>query len=377
MSAPLSGDALSARFPRVAVVHEWLTIPGGSEKVVLAILKLLPHAELYTSVYDPEPWPPAITTRPVHTSFLDRVPGAHRHYTRLVPLMDLAMRSFDLSGYDLVVSSNHASAKNVRTPSGAPHICYCHTPMRYAWDGSFLEGERLGPIARSLAPAGTAWLRWVDRARAQSPDVLIANSTHVAARIRECWNRDSTVIHPPVDVERFLQVPRNPADAYLLFGRLVPYKRADIAISACERLGRTLVVAGDGRDLGRLRSMASSRIEFLGHIPDAEVPALFSRARALLFPGVEDFGLVPVEAQAAGVPVIAAGAGGVMDSIVDGETGVLYDPPTVDGLCAAIERFESLAVDEQVIRHNAIRFAPGRFTSEFMALLAEVGSSTG
>lgn len=371
-TSTLAAD-LSDRFPRAAVIHDWLTIPGGSEQVVLAILDLLPGAELYTSVYDPVPWPPAITTRPVHPSFLDRLPGARRHYTRLVPLMDLAMRSFDLRGYDLVVSSNHASAKNVRTPTGAAHVCYCHTPMRYAWDAAFLKGERLGPVARAVSPTGTAWLRWIDRRRAQGPDTIVAGSTFVAERIRANWRRDSRVIHPPVDLRRLSSVPRDPSDAYLFFGRMVPYKRADQAIAACARLGRRLIVAGAGRDLERVRALAGSaaEVEFVGYVPDERLPELFSRARALLFPGVEDFGIVPVEAQAAGVPVIANATGGARDTVIDGETGVLYAPGTVEGLCDAIERFEALALDEAAIRRGALRFSPERFATAFAEVLLE------
>jgi glycosyltransferase involved in cell wall biosynthesis len=367
-----SVDALRARFPRVAIVHEWLTIPGGSEKVVQAILELVPHAELFTSVYDAAPWPPIITSRPVHASFLNRVPGATEHYTRLLPFMDLAFRAFDLSGFDLVISSNHASAKNVRTPPGVPHVCYCHTPMRYAWDPSLLEDEALGPIARRIAPVGTAWLRRVDRKRAAGPDVFVANSRFVAARIRDAYGRESEVIHPPVDIEEMLHTARDPHDAYLVFGRVVPYKRVGVAVEACERLGRRLLVAGEGRDLERVRELAGVHTEFLGHVPDEDVPRLFAQARALLFPGLEDFGMVPVEAQAAGLPVIAFGEGGVNDSVIDGETGALYRPGTVDGLADGILRFESLNLDEQATRTNALRFAPDRFASEFARLLLDL-----
>jgi len=357
------------RFRRVAVTHEWLTIPGGSEKVVYAILELLPQAELFTSVYDPAPWPAVITSRPVHASLLDRLPGASRRYTHLLPLMDAAFRSFDLSSFDLVISSNHACAKNVRTPAGALHVCYCHTPMRYAWDPGFLEGEALGPVMRRLAPIATAWLRRVDRDRAAGPDVFVANSTFVAARIEQAYGRSSHVIHPPVEVAGLLEAERDPADAYLVFGRLVPYKRTDVAIRACERLGRKLVVAGAGRDLDRLRRLAPAGTEFVGHVPDHELPRLFSRSRALLFPGLEDFGIVPVEAQAAGLPVIAYGAGGVRDSVLDGRTGVLYPDGSVDGMCAAIERFEALSFDDRELRANATRFAPERFAAAFSQLL--------
>ncbi|MGO9899354.1 MAG: glycosyltransferase [Solirubrobacteraceae bacterium] len=364
--------ALTERFPRVAVVHEWLTIPGGSEKVVCAILDLLPQAELFTSIYDPAPWPESITNRPVHTSILDRLPGARSHYTYFLPLMDAAFRRFDLSSFDLVISSNHACAKNVRTAPGALHVCYCHTPMRYAWDPTFFQGEAIGPWARRLLPIVTAWLRRVDRKRASGPDVYVANSTFVAGRIREAYGRSSHVIHPPVDLTGMLAVERDPGDAYLVFGRLVPYKRADIAVQACERLRRRLIVAGDGRDMSRIRRLSSGSTEFVGHVPDDEVPKLFSRARALLFPGLEDFGIVPVEAQAAGLPVIAYGAGGARDSVLDGRTGVLYEPGTIDGLCDAIQKFESLSFNEQELRSNALRFAPDRFAIAFERLLTSL-----
>jgi glycosyltransferase involved in cell wall biosynthesis len=360
---------IADRFRRVAVIHEWLTIPGGSEKVVAAILELLPQAELFTSIYDPAPWPEVITGRPVHASFLNRIPGASRRYTHLLPLMDAAFRSFDLSGFDLVISSNHACAKNVRTPAGALHVCYCHTPMRYAWDPGFLAGEALGPVTRRIAPIATAWLRHVDRRRAAQPDVFVANSTFVAARIEHAYGRSSHVIHPPVEVEALLGVERDPGDAYLVFGRLVPYKRADVAIQACARLGRKLIVAGTGRDLDRLRGLASSGTQFIGHVPDDDLPELFSRARALLFGGLEDFGIVPVEAQAAGLPVIAYDAGGVRDSVIDGRTGVLYPDDSVDAMCAAIERFETLTLDDGDLRANATRFAPDRFAAAFSQLL--------
>ena len=329
----------------------------------------MPHAELFTSVYDPAPWPRVITDRPVHASFLNHVPGATVHYTRLLPFMDLAFRSFDLSGFDLVISSNHASAKNVRTPAGVPHVCYCHTPMRYAWAPSLLEDEAIGPVARRLVPLGTAWLRRVDRKRASGPDVFVANSNFVASRIADAYGRASQVIHPPVQVKNMLAIPRDERDAYLVFGRVVPYKRVGIAVQACERLGRRLLVAGAGRDLDRVRELAGPHTEFLGRVPDEDVPRLFAQARALLFPGLEDFGIVPVEAQAAGLPVVAHHAGGISDSVIDGTTGVLYGPGSVEGLIDGIKRFESLTFDHRTIQQNALRFAPERFASVFAELL--------
>jgi glycosyltransferase involved in cell wall biosynthesis len=361
--------ALRKRFPKVAISHEWLTIPGGSEKVVLQFLELFPDAEIYTTVYDPQPWPEAITRAQVHPSFLNRLPAAERIYPRLLPLMNAAFESFDLSGYDLVLSSNHACAKNVITAPGTLHVCYCHTPMRYAWDPGFFAGEQLGLAERALLPLLVGRLRRQDAIASARPDAYIANSRHVAARIRKYYRRESTVIHPPVDVERFLGTPRRDGGYYLFLGRLVPYKRADLAVAACARLDRPLKVVGSGRGGDLLAELAGPRTELLGFVEDDALAEIVAGARALLFPGEEDFGMVPVEVQAAGVPVIAYGRGGAADSVVDGVTGILYDDPGVDALCDAIERFEQTSFDEQELRTRAAAFSPERFRREMSEFL--------
>ncbi len=368
-------DTLAQRYPRVAISHEWLTIPGGSEKVVVALLDLVPQAELLTTVYNPDGgWPAAITQRTVRPSSLNRIPGAWTHYPKLLPLMDRAFRSFDVSEYDLVVSSNHACAKNVRTHdrpgSRVRHVCYCHTPMRYVWDPSFLEGEQLGRIGGTVLKAAIPRLRRTDLRGAAQVDEFVANSSFVAERIHSTYGRPSTVVHPPVEVERFLDRSRAPEDFYLVFGRLVPYKKADVAVAACELLGRDIVVAGTGRDLPRVEAAAGPHTTFAGRVSDEEVASLFSRARALLFPGLEDFGIVPVEAQAAGLPVIAYGKGGARDSVVDGVTGVLYDDPSPAGLAAAIERFEGLDLADGALRDHARGFAAEVFLERMGAVLA-------
>ncbi len=366
-------DELRERFPRVAVVHDWLTIPGGSEQVVLELLEMFPQAELFTSVYDPRPWPEQITARPVHASLLSRLPGASRHYPKLLPLMTPAFRAFDLSGFDLVISSSHACAKNVRTPRGVPHVCYCHTPMRYAWEEGFLAGEEVGPLARALLPPLLWWLRRQDRAGASGPDVFVANSRHVQERIARYYERSAVVVNPPVDVERFLELARAPEDYYLVFGRVVPYKRVDLAVAACGLLGRRLVVAGDGRALAAVRARASAGVEFVGKVSDAERDRLLAGARALLFPGEEDFGIVPVEVQAAGMPVIAYGVGGARETVQDGVTGVIFDAQSAEGLAGAIERFEGLPLDPQAARANASRFGRERFQAEMARVIAGAG----
>jgi len=367
-------DDLRERLPRVAIVHEWLTIPGGSEQVVLELLDMFPSAELFTSIYDPAPWPAAITERTVHASALNRIPGASRHYPKLLPLMDRAFRSFDLSRFDLVLSSNHACAKNVRTPPSALHVCYCHTPMRYAWEEGFLDGEEVGRLTRLALPRLLRRLRRQDLAGAAGPDLFVANSQHVADRIARYYGRSAEVVHPPVAVEHFLELERDGGDFYLIFGRVVPYKRVDLAVAACARLGRRLKVAGDGRALAGIRAESSGldgieRIEFLGRVEETERDRLLTQARALLFPGEEDFGIVPVEAQAAGVPVIAYGTGGATESVLDGRTGVLFAEQDAAGLAQAIERFERLELDERQVRANAERFGRERFREEMAAAI--------
>jgi glycosyltransferase involved in cell wall biosynthesis len=355
---------LRERFPRVAVVHDWLTVPGGSEQVVLALLDMFPQAELFTSIYDPAPWPAQITERPVHASFLNRLPGAERHYPKLLPLMNRAFRSFDLSGFDLILSSSHACAKNVRTPPGTLHVCYCHTPMRYAWEEGFLAGEEVGRLTRLALPPLLGRLRRQDLAGASGPDLFVANSQYVAARIERYYGRTAEVVHPPVDVDHFLTLPRSPRDFYVVFGRVVPYKRVDLAVEACMRLGRKLNVAGGGRALEAVRARAGAGVELLGKVSDERRDELFAGARALLFPGEEDFGIVPVEAQAAGVPVIAYGVGGALETVLDGTTGVLFAEQTDASLADAIERFERTPLSERAIRENAAKFGRERYFSE-------------
>jgi len=364
-------EALRGRFPRVAVVHDWLTVPGGSEQVVLQLLEMFPQAELFTSVYDPEPWPAQITERPVHSSFLSRLPGATRHYPKLLPLMNRAFRSFDLSGFDLVLSSSHACAKNVRTPPGTLHVCYCHTPMRYAWEEGFLEGEDVGRLTRLLLPPLLARLRREDREGAAGPDLFVANSRHVAERIEHYYGRTAAVVNPPVDVEHYLALERDPGDYYLTFGRVVPYKRVDLAVAACSQLGRPLRVAGDGRALAAVRASAGADTVFLGKVSDEQRDRLLSGARALLFPGEEDFGIVPVEAQAAGVPVVAYAVGGAGETVLDGRTGVLFGEQDARSLAAAIDRLEDLALSEVEVRENAARFGRRRFRAEMAELIEQ------
>jgi glycosyltransferase involved in cell wall biosynthesis len=354
---------------RPALVHDWLTIPGGSEKVVLELLGLMPGADVYTSVYDPGVWGQRLAGHEVHPSFLNRIPKARTQYPKLLPLMNAAFESFDLGHYDLVVSSSHSCAKNVLTEPGTLHVCYCHTPMRHAWEPRFLQGEDLGLVSRTAAKLLVPGLRRSDLAGASRPDAFVANSTHVANRIRKYYRRDAEVIAPPIEVDGHLARPRAEDDYYLVLGRVVPYKRVDLALAACKQLGRKVKVVGAGRGLDAVRHHAGPDAELLGFVPDDELGPLISGARALLFPGEEDFGIVPVEVQAAGVPVIAYGVGGIRDSVVDGVTGVFFDRQTPESLADAIRAFEALDLDEAAIRDNARRFGPDVFRAQFAELV--------
>jgi glycosyltransferase involved in cell wall biosynthesis len=374
IAAPERVVQLRQAFPRVAIAHDWLTIPGGSEKVLLALLGLFPEAEVFTTVLDPRPWPPALLERPIHTSFLNRLPGATHHYPKLLPLMTSAFRSFDLTDFDLVISSSHSCAKNVKPPDGVPYVCYCHTPLRHIWDSRFLQRESLGRIGRGTEKLVRRRLVKTDLAGAERPDVIVANSENVKERIKTFWGRDAVVVYPPVDVERFLAMPRRPDDYYLVLGRVVPYKRVDLAVSACARLGRRVKVAGDGRALEQAREAAGPDAEFLGYVPDERLTGLLAGARALICCAEEDFGIVAAEAQAAGVPLIAYGIGGMAEIAVDGETGVLFDAQTVDSVCDAILRFEAMDFHQETIRENALRFADSRFRDEMVNVLLALSS---
>lgn len=374
------GEISSATLADVAaaIVHEWMTVPGGSEKVVEAILRTFPKATVHPLVYDETRWRGTpIANQPIRPSPLNRFPGAQKHYPRYLPLMNWAVKRthFD-PGTQLIVSSSHAVAKNVPVPAGVPHVCYCHTPMRYAWDPAFFAGEDVSSVERLGFKLLRPKLRRDDLKGVASVTKFIANSTFVAERIRTIYGRDADVVHPPVAVERFLERPRRPdANApYLFFGRLVPYKRADLAIAACQELDRQLIVAGDGRDLERLKSIAGGdpRIRFVGRVDDAAIDDLISRCRALLFPGVEDFGITPVEAQAGGLPVVAFGVGGARDSVVDGVTGTLFSEQTTGSLAVAMRQLESVDLPDAALRAHAAQFSHAEFDKRFAQSVASV-----
>jgi glycosyltransferase involved in cell wall biosynthesis len=345
---------------KVAIVHYWWLTNRGGEAVVSALVELFPHADLYIHVCDQElvrrTLGPAFKGRIV-TSFISRLPGARRHYQKYLPFMPLALEQWDFSSYDLVISSESGPAKGIVTHPDALHVCYCHSPMRYLWDMYHEYLGNAGRFIRTLFPLLAHWLRVWDRASADRVDVFIANSNFVASRIRKFYRRDAQVIFPPVNTSDFSST-RPRGDFYLFLGQMVRYKRADLAVAAFTRLNLPLVVIGEGELLEELRGMAGPSIRFLGWQDRMVVRDHLERCKGLIFPGTEDFGIVPVEAMAAGAPIIAYGRGGVLDTVIDGKTGILFQEQRADALAAAVQRIESgeCTFDPKVLRAHALKF---------------------
>jgi glycosyltransferase involved in cell wall biosynthesis len=356
-----------------AIVQDWLAAEAGSERVTLELARLLPYADLYTSFFDPAIFGGELAGRRVHTWPLQRLLGPTERFRSLLPLYPLWFSMLDLRDRDLVVSSSVAFTHAVRTSRRAVHVAYVHTPLRYAWDlDAYLSGSSVslpGKVgARVLRPVLQRW----DRAAGQRPDVLVANSETVRARIRRLWGRHAEVIHPPVDVD---EIPLSQADDgfLLVAARMLAYRRLDLAVEACTRLGRELVVVGDGPERGRLEAIAGPTVRFLGRVDRAQLVDLFGRCHAYLAPGVEDFGIAPVEAMAAGKPVIGSRAGGVAETVVDGRTGILVDDPSAASLADAIERLDGLALDPAAIRARAETFGADIFRRRFVELFERLG----
>ncbi len=343
---------------KVALVHDYLNQMGGAERVVMAFHEIFPDAPIYTSIYDPQRVDPAFQKMDIRTSFMQKLPLVTKHHQPYLPFYPFAMENLDLRGYDLVLSSSSAFGKGVITRPETLHICYCHTPMRWCWNyDEYVEREHLGKIARSILPFMITGLRVWDQTSAMRVDHFIANSPVVAERIKKYYRREAAYIPPPVDASRFSFDPDTiPEDYFLVLSRLVPYKRIDLAIQACNQLQLPLVIIGGGRDLDRLKQMAGPTIRFMGRLSDEEVIYYITHCRAFLFPGEEDFGITPLEAQACGRPVIAYGAGGALASIIDGETGMIIQEQTVESLAATLTSFGERVFDPHVIHNHALEF---------------------
>jgi len=363
---------------RVALAHHWLVGMRGGEKVLEQIGALFPDSPLYTLVARPGKLSPELLEHPIVTSWLQRIPGAPRHYKKLLPLFPAAVGALRVKEpADLVVSSDASVIKGLVAPPGAVHVCYCHSPPRYLWDlqESYMQSAEAGGAAgRLLFRSVIPYVREFDRAAAQRVTHFIANSAFVRERIRNYYDRDSHVIHPPVSLTDFTMSKEAPDDFYLVVSQLVPYKRVDVAVAACSRLGRPLVVIGEGSEQMRLQRVAGPSIRFLGSQPLSVLRDHYRRCRALLFPGIEDFGITPLEAQASGRPVIAFGKGGALETVDGKRTGVFFSEQSAESLIAAIEMFEAneTGFDPVACRANAERFGPERFQRDLKAYLEDV-----
>jgi glycosyltransferase involved in cell wall biosynthesis len=364
---------------RVAVVHDWLTGMRGGERVLEGLCRLYPQAELFTLVHVRGSVSPAIEARRVHTSFVQRLPRSARYYRQYLPLFPIAIEQFDLDRFDLVVSSSHCAAKAVVRAGRARHVCYCHSPMRYAWDqfDAYFGEVRLGRIPSMLMRRVMRGMARWDASTASRVDRFVANSAHVAGRIRRYYNRQATVVYPPVDTAFFHPDGTVPGDYFLVVSALVPYKRIDLAIAAAAQAGVRLKIAGVGGERPRLEQLAGPSVEFLGRVSNDTVRELYRGARAVLMTGEEDFGLVPVEAQACGRPVVALAAGGALETIEDGITGVLVAEATPEAFVDGMRRVERDGFDPVVLRARAERFSEDRFLSGMTQVIDEVLAAPG
>ncbi len=360
---------------RVALIHDWLTGMRGGERVLAVLCELFPEADLFTLFHVPGSVSPAIERHRITTSFVQQLPMAERYYRRYLPLFPAAIERFQLDGYDLVVSSSHCVAKSVITPRSARHLCYCHSPMRYAWDqfDAYFGPARAGRLASRWVyrPILGRLARW-DASTADRPNRFVSNSQHVAGRIGRYYNRQSTTVYPPVDTVFYHPASAPRASHFLVVSALVPYKRIELAIDACGRAGAALRIVGDGPDRRRLEAAAKGRVAFLGRLTDEEIRAEYRSAQAVLLPGEEDFGIVPVEAQACGTPVVALGRGGALETVVDGETGVLFAEPAAAALAAALDRVAAMPIDRDRVRRHAEQFSRDRHVAAMRAVIDEV-----
>ncbi len=355
---------------RVALVHDWLNQLGGAENVLEDLVRLFPGAPVFTSMVAREKMPPAYREWDIRTTFMQRLPGVTTHHQAYLPIYPLAFSRMNLAGYDLILSNKSGFCHGVPAPAGATHICYCLTPTRFLWQyEAYRQREALSPaVALVLKPAVALLRRW-DYAAAQRVHHFIAISTEIQERIRRFYGRESTIIYPPADIARFRPSGEPPGDYFLAGGRLIPYKRTDLAVRACTELGLRLLVYGDGRDRAALERMAGPNVTFLGRVPWDELARLYAGARAFIFPGLEDFGIAPVEAQAAGRPVIAFAGGGALDTVLPGQTGELFREQSVAALKTLLAGFDPAAYDPAACRANAERFGAERFERELRAFI--------
>lgn len=358
---------------RVAIIHYWLVKMRGGEKVLEALCEMYPDADIFTHVYNADAISPTIKKHRITTSFIADLPWSRRLYQSYLPLMPFALKRLDLRGYDLVISSESGPAKGVTVDPGARHVCYCHTPMRYVWDMYEDYKANAGLLAKIFMPLLIGWLRQWDRATSGGVDQFVANSRFVQSRIQNIYSRESKVIYPPVFVDQFA-ISETIQDYYLYAGELTHYKQPQLAIEAFNQSGRKLLVIGEGAMESELKLLAKSNIKFLGRQTMMQLKVCFSQCKALIFPGVEDFGIIPVEVMASGRPVIAFRSGGALETVVEFETGLFFDEQTAKALNKTLDQFEERAVifNAAAIREHAKKFSKERFISEMGAIINKV-----
>ena len=359
---------------KIAIIHDYFTQLGGAERVAEALMQMLPGATLHATVALPDHLPQGLQGAPLVTSWMQYLPLMRKYYRHYFLLYPLGVGSFNLANYDLVISSSSGYVKGVHARRDAMHICYCHTPMRWVWGfDNYSARESLGWGKRSLLALLVQGLKHWDVGASRQPDHFVANSRAVAARIFLAYGRHSEIIYPPIDVHRF-RPSSEIDDYYLVLARLVSYKRIDLAVKACNLLGKRLLIIGDGPDRARLEAESGATISFLGRLSDRGVEHYAARCKALIFPGEEDFGMAPVEVAAAGRPTIAYRAGGALETVIDGSTGLFFDQQKPEALAAAIEIFEQKTWSSQVIRDHSEEFGVDAFQTRFRAFLERVGA---
>jgi glycosyltransferase involved in cell wall biosynthesis len=355
---------------RTALVHDWLNQVGGAENVLEILVRMFPSAPVFTSMYAADRMPAACRAWDIRTTFMQHLPGVTRKHQMYLPVYPMAFGSVDLAGYDLILSNKSGFCHGVPAPAGAVHVCYCLSPTRFLWQyETYRAREALGKGADLVLRPLLGPLRRWDYAAAQRVHHFIAISREIQERIRRYYNRDSSIIYPPVDLRRFTPSAEAPGDYFLAGGRLIPYKRVDLAVQACSELGLRLLVFGDGRDRPALEHMAGPTVTFLGRVPWDELGRLYAGACAFIFPGLEDFGIAPLEAQAAGRPVIAYAGGGALDTVLPAETGEFFAESTVESLRSALSAFDPTIYDPMACRRNAERFGTERFVDELRSFI--------
>ena len=358
---------------RVAIVHDWLNQIGGAEGVLETLVEMFPGATVYTSIYWPEAMPARYNHWDIRTTWMDRLPGIHRHHQPYLLFYPLAFGGLELRDFDLVISNKSAFCMGVRTAPGTRHLCYCLTPTRFLWDfETYVSREQVGGLARSSVRPFLGRLQRWERSAADRVETFVAISSAIQDRIRRFYQRESDIVYPPVDTARFAPLPDGSHDDYfLIVSRLVPYKRIDLAVRAFTELGLPLWIAGSGRDRSSLEAMAGGNVRFLGRVPDEDLGRLMARCRAFIFPGLEDFGIAPVQAMAAGRPVIAFAGGGALDYVVEGVTGTFFPEQTPGSLADAVSRFDSATFVPSAIRAHAESYDTEVFKSKLMAVIRE------